>query len=187
LHLLGYIVEAGKALVIVINKWDGLEADVKEQVKSELSRRLTFIQFAQIRFISALYGSGVGHLFKDILQAYASAIKKLSTPKLTRLLNDLVQQHSPPLVHGRQVKMRYAHAGGHNPPVIVIHGNQLQRLPDSYKRYLINGFTEHLALVGTPLKLEFVCSDNPYKDKRNKLTPRQIYQRKRLMKHVKKK
>ncbi|KTD17182.1 ribosome biogenesis GTPase Der [Legionella jordanis] len=187
MHLLGFIIEAGKALVIAVNKWDGLDEDHKESIKNELSRRLHFVQFAKIRFISALHGSGVGLLFKDIEQAYASAMQAFSTPKLTRLLQDLVAQHSPPLVQGRRIKLRYAHAGGHNPPVIVIHGNQLDSLPDSYKRYLNNAFVQHLGLIGTPLKLEFKGGVNPFKDKKNKLTPRQIQKKKRLMKRVKKK
>ena len=155
MHLLGFIIESGKALVVAVNKWDGLDEEHKEQVRSELDRRLHFVHFAKIRFISALHGSGVGLLFKDIEEAYASAIQAFSTPKLTRLLQDLVSQHTPPMVHGRRIKLRYAHTGGHNPPLIVIHGNQLDSLPDSYKRYLTNAFVAHLGLVGTPLKLEF--------------------------------
>ncbi|WP_419418680.1 ribosome biogenesis GTPase Der [Legionella sp. D16C41] len=186
MHLLSFIIEAGKALVLAINKWDGLEEEHKEHVKNELSRRLQFVNFAKLRFISALHGSGVGLLFKDIDEAYASAMQTFATPKLTRLLLDLVSQHPPPLVQGRRIKLRYAHAGGHNPPIIVIHGNQLDSLPDSYKRYLINNFTTHLGLVGTPLKLEFKGNINPFKDKKNKLTSRQLKRKKRLMKHVKK-
>ena len=186
LHLLGFIIESGKALVIAVNKWDGLQEDQKEHIKNELTRRLQFAHFAKIRFISALHGSGVGGLFKDILQAYESATQVLSTPQVTRLLQDLVAKHTPPLINGRRIKMRYAHTGGHNPPLIVIHGNQLDSLPDSYKRYLVKGFTEHLGLVGTPLKIEFKGTTNPFKDKKNKLSERQIKRRRRLMKHVKK-
>jgi len=186
LHLLGFIIESGKALVIAVNKWDGLDADHKERVKTELSRRLLFANFAKIRFISALHGSGVGGLFKDIDEAYASATQILSTPRLTRLLQDIVTQHTPPLVQGRRIKLRYAHVGGHNPPIIVIHGNQVESLPDSYKRYLNNAFTKHLGLIGTPLKMEFKGGDNPFKDKKNKLTDRQIKRKKRLMRHAKK-
>lgn len=186
MHLLGFIIEAGKALVIAVNKWDGLDEDHKEKIRNELDRRLQFVQFAKIRFISALHGSGVGLLFKDIDQAYISAMQPLSTPKLTRLLEDLVKKHTPPLVQGRRIKLRYAHAGGHNPPLIIIHGNQVDSLPDSYKRYLVNAFAHHLKLVGTPLKLEFKGGSNPFKDKKNKLNPRQIKKRKRLMKRVKK-
>lgn len=185
MHILSFIIEAGKALVIAVNKWDGLDEEHKEQVRAELARRLHFVNFAKIRFISALHGSGVGLLFKDIEQAYASATQAFSTPKLTRLLQDVVAEHMPPLVSGRRIKLRYAHAGGHNPPIIVIHGNQLESLPDSYKRYLSNAFVSHLGLVGTPLKLEFKAGANPFKDKKNKLTDRQIKRKKRLLKRVK--
>ena len=186
LHLLGFIIESGKALVIAVNKWDGLEEEQKKQIRQELTRRLQFAHFAKIRFISALHGSGVGGLFKDILQAYQSATQHFSTPQVTRLLEDLITKHTPPLVNGRRIKMRYAHAGGHNPPLIIIHGNQLESLPDSYKRYLAKGFTEHLNLIGTPLKLEFKSTVNPFKDRKNKLNERQIKRKRRLMKHVKK-
>lgn len=186
LQILSMVMDAGKALVIAVNKWDGLDADHREHVMDEIHRRMYFASFAKIKTISALHGSGVGLLFKDIDQAYGSAMQPMSTPRLTRLLQDLVAQHAPPLVHGRRIKLRYAHAGGHNPPVIVIHGNQLDSLPESYIRYLKNAFIEHLGLIGTPLELQFKGSDNPYKNKRNKLTPRQEYKRKRLIRHVKK-
>ena len=172
-------------MVIAINKWDGLTEDHKERVRQELSRRLLFANFAQIRFISALHGSGVGGLFKDINQAYASATQALSTPQLTRLLQELVVKHTPPLVNGRRIKLRYAHAGGQNPPLIVIHGNQVASLPESYKRYLMNAFSDHLKLVGTPLKMEFRGGDNPYQGRKNILTDRQVKQRTRLMKREK--
>lgn len=185
LHLLGFIVESGKALVIAVNKWDGLEEEYKESIKTELSRRLHFVHFAKIRFISALHGSGVGALFKDIMQAYVSATQLLTTPKVTRLLLELTTHHTPPLVNGRRIKLRYAHTGGHNPPVIVIHGNQLESLPESYKRYLMNAFTEKLGLVGTPLKLEFKNSNNPFKGKKNTLNPRQVKHKQRMLKRAK--
>lgn len=185
MHLLGFIIESGKALVVAINKWDGLDEEHKEQVKKELNRRLHFVHFAKIRFISALHGSGVGLLFTDIEQAYASATQAFSTPKLTRMLQDIVTQHTPPMVNGRRIKLRYAHAGGHNPPIIVIHGNQLDSLPESYKRYLNNSFVTALGLIGTPLQLEFKSSDNPFKDRKNKLTDRQVKRRKRLLKRAK--
>lgn len=185
MHLLGFIIEAGKALVVVVNKWDGLDEEHKEQVRSTLERRLQFTNFAKTRFISALHGTGVGLLFKDILDAYASATQVLSTPKLTRLLNDLSTQHPPPLVNGRRIKLRYAHSGGHNPPIIVIHGNQVAALPETYKRYLSKGFTEQLGLVGTPVKLEFKGNVNPFKEKKNQLTDRQVKRRQRLIKRAK--
>lgn len=187
MNLLGFIIESGKALVIAINKWDGLDEEHKEHVKSELSRRLHFANFAKIRFISALHGSGVGTLFKDINEAYASATQSFSTPKLTRLLEDLSTKHTPPCVNGRRIKLRYAHIGGHNPPVIIIHGNQLADLPESYKRYLNNEFTKHLGLVGTPLKIEFKGGTNPFADKKNKLSQRQVNKKRRLMSWKKKK
>ena len=187
LHLLGFIIESGKALVVVVNKWDSVDEERKQWVRETLDRRLKFTQFAKIRFISALYGSGVGALFQDLKQAYASATQVLSTPKLTRMLLELVAKHAPPLVNGRRIKLRYAHAGGHNPPIIVIHGNQLDELPDSYARYLNKAFTEQLGLVGTPLQLQFKSSKNPFKDQKNKLTARQLKHKQRLMKWVKRK
>jgi GTP-binding protein len=186
MHLLGFIIESGKALVIAVNKWDGLTEEHKTNVKAMLERKLHFANFANIKFISALHGTGVGSLFKDIDQGYASAMQTLSTPVLTRLLQDLVTQHTPPLVNGRRIKLRYAHTGGHNPPIIVIHGNQLEALPDSYKRYLTKAFVTHLGLVGTPLKLEFKGGVNPYKDKKNKMSERQIRHRQRLIRKVRK-
>ena len=187
MNLLGFIIESGKALVIAFNKWDGLDEEHKERVKDELSRRLHFANFAKIRFISALHGSGVGGLFKDINEAYESATQSFSTPRLTRLLQDIITRHTPPCVSGRRIKLRYAHLGGHNPPVIVIHGNQLDALPDSYKRYLNNEFIKHLGLVGTPLKIEFKGGANPFAEKKNKLSQRQVNKKRRLMKRVKSK
>lgn len=185
LHLLGLVLDAGKALVIVVNKWDGLPTDQKERIKLEIERRLRFVQFSRVRFISALHGTGVGLLFTDILEAYQSSTKKFTTSSLTRVLLQIVQQHPPPLVNGRRIKLRYAHFGGHNPPLIVIHGNQLDKLPDSYTRYLSHAFTTHLELVGTPIKFEYKNSTNPYEGRKNVLTQRQIKRKKRLIKHVK--
>lgn len=182
LNLLSLVVEAGRALVIAVNKWDGLDLDHKEQVKGALERRLNFVYFSKPRLISARYGSGVGLLFQAIDEAYKSATQPLSTPKLTRLLQDMVAKNPPPLVNGRRIKLRYAHAGGHNPPVVVLHGNQLEALPQHYQRYLIKTFVTQLQLVGTPLKLVFKTTANPYEGKRNKLTPRQMRSRKRIRK-----
>jgi GTP-binding protein len=187
LHLLGFILEQGKSLVIAVNKWDGLDTDYKEHIKSELERRLRFINFAKIRFISALHGTGVGNLFDDINSAYTSAHKQFSTSFLTKILEDAQMSHQPPMVNGRRIKLRYAHTGGHNPPIIVIHGNQTDLVPESYRRYLMNTYIKALGLVGTPVKLEFKSSDNPYKDKKNKLSPRQQKKKKRLMKYQSKK
>lgn len=187
MNLLGFIIEAGKALVIAVNKWDGLDEEHKERVKEELSRRLHFANFAKIRFISALHGSGVGGLFKDINQAYESGTQSFSTSRLTRLLEDISSKHTPPCISGRRIKLRYAHLGGHNPPIIIIHGNQLDSLPESYKRYLNNEFSKQLELVGTPLKIEFKHSSNPFAHKKNKLSQRQVNKKRRLMKRVKSK
>ncbi|MGL6030043.1 MAG: ribosome biogenesis GTPase Der [Legionella sp.] len=181
MNILGFIIESGKALVIALNKWDGLDEEHREHVKDELSRRLYFANFAKIRFISALHGSGVGGLFKDINEAYASATQSFSTPRLTRLLQDICTKHTPPCVNGRRIKLRYAHIGGHNPPIIIVHGNQLDSLPESYKRYLNNEFVKHLNLVGTPLKMEFRGGDNPFADKKVKLSQRQVNKKRRLM------
>ncbi|ANB03506.1 ribosome biogenesis GTPase Der [Ectothiorhodospira sp. BSL-9] len=186
-HLLGMVMEAGRSLVLAINKWDGLTPDDRDQVRMELSLKLPFLDFAERRFISALHGSGVGDLFGAVQRAHESASADVSTSLLTRLLERAISEHQPPLVRGRRIKLRYAHQGGRNPPVIVIHGNQTDQLPGSYKRYLTNYFRQHLQLVGTPIRMEFRTGENPYKDKRNTLTPRQQHKRKRMMRHVKKK
>ncbi|AHG86667.1 GTPase Der [Bibersteinia trehalosi USDA-ARS-USMARC-190] len=186
LSLLGFILNAGKSLVIVVNKWDGLSQDIKDNVKSELDRRLDFIDFARVHFISALYGSGVGNLFDSIQEAYACATKKMTTAMLTRILQMATDEHQPPLVNGRRVKLKYAHPGGYNPPIIVIHGNQIERLPDSYKRYLSNYYRKSLKIIGSPIRVLFQEGNNPFAGKRNKLTPSQLRKRKRLMKFIKK-
>lgn len=162
LHLLGYIVEAGKALVIAVNKWDGLTPEQREFIHNDLERRLAFANFAKIKFISALHGTGVGDLFTLVDEAYFAATKALSTPQLTRILEQAIATHQPPLVKGRRVKLRYAHAGGHNPPTIVIHGKQTHALPGSYQRYLESFFRKTLHLVGTPIRIIFRDSENPY-------------------------
>lgn len=186
-HLLGFVLDEGRALVIAVNKWDGLESSQRERVKYELGRRLQFVDFAKLFFISALHGTGVGDLFKPIQKAYASATKHFSTPELTRLLEKLVEDHQPPLVRGRRIKLRYAHQGGRNPPTIVIHGNQTKDVPASYRRYLANSFRKVLRLEGTPVRIDFKTGTNPYEGRKNKLTKRQIDKRQRLKKYVKKK
>ncbi|HEY9198990.1 MAG TPA: ribosome biogenesis GTPase Der [Gammaproteobacteria bacterium] len=184
--LAGYAADSGRALVVAINKWDGLTSDARDWLRQELDRRLPFIGFAEFHFISALHGSGVGDLFGAVQRCYRSATAKFSTPQLTRTLEQAVFAHQPPLVQGRRIKLRYAHQGGQNPPVIIIHGNQTERVPDAYQRYLVNVFRKALQLVGTPLRIEFRTGENPYKDRRNKLSPRQVQKRKRMMKHIKK-
>ncbi len=186
LHLLGYIVDSGRALVIAVNKWDGLDDYQRRRIREELEQRLGFIQFAEIHFISALHGSGVGKLYQAIDGAYAAATRKLSTPRLTEILQQATEAHQLPLVRGRRIKLRYAHQGGQNPPVIVIHGNQTDLVPPAYKRYLMNLFLQALDLRGTPMRLEFKTSSNPYSGKPNKLTERQINRKKRMIRHIKK-
>lgn len=183
LRLLGFILETGKALVLAINKWDGMSLDEKNRTRDMIDRRLHFLTFARIHTISALHGTGVGNLFNYIQEAYESATKEFSTSEITNLLLKAVSKHTPPLVRGRRIKLRYAHPGGHNPPRIVIHGNQVSSLPNSYIRYLAHFFQEELDLKGTPVKIELKSSDNPYKDKKNVLTERQKQKRKRLIKH----
>jgi len=162
LHLLGYAIDSGRALIIAINKWDGMNAYDKERIKDDLQRRLSFVQFAEIYFISALHGSGVGVLYRAIKKAYASATRNLSTSELTRILENATQAHQPPTIRGRRIKLRYAHQGGMNPPIVVIHGNQTELLPRAYTRYLMNHFIEALKLKGTPMRLEFKTGANPY-------------------------
>ncbi|MDC0602430.1 ribosome biogenesis GTPase Der [Aliiglaciecola sp.] len=187
LSLLGFVLNAGRSLVIAVNKWDGLKTDVKEEIKRELDRRLGFVDFARIHFISALHGTGVGHLFESVQEAYASATKRINTSMLTRIMEMAQEDHQPPMVRSRRVKMKYAHAGGYNPPVIVIHGSQVEDLPDSYKRYMMNYYRKSLQTMGTPIRVEFKEGANPFEGKVNKLTLSQERKRKRLMTHYKKK
>ena len=162
MKLLGFIIECGKALVIAVNKWDGMQTEERDNVRAEIDRQLEFADFAKIHFISALHGSGVGNLFDSVNEAYTAANKKLSTSQLTKLLQIALETHQPPLVQGRRIKLRYAHPGGQNPPIVVIHGNQVQDLPDSYRKFLAKFFQKKLALVGTPILVQFKASDNPY-------------------------
>ncbi len=185
--LASHVVESGRSLVVAINKWDGLTKEERDAIREGLQRKLAFLDFAAVHFISALHGSGVGLLLDEVDRAYANAVRHLSTPELTRLLQDLVQEHQPPLVNGRRIKLRYAHQGGRNPPIIVIHGNQTAEVPESYRRYLVNRFRKLLKLEGTPLRLELRTGENPYEGRRNPLTPRQLKQRQRLKDFVRRK
>ncbi len=187
LHVLAYILEAGRAIVIAVNKWDGLDDYARSQIKTMLDRKLGFVDFARIFFISAKHGSNVGNLFPAVEEAYKSAYKELNTNLLTKILEKAVLDHAPPLVQGRRIKLRYAHAGGHNPPVIVIHGNQVDHVPVSYQRYLINTFRHFLKLVGTPIKLVFKSGENPFAGRRNLLTPRQMKKKERAKRIFKEK
>ncbi len=168
LSLLGFALNAGRSIVIAVNKWDGLDQGVKDDVKRELDRRLGFIDFARLHFISALHGTGVGHLYESIDEAYRSATKRISTSMVTRIMKMAQDDHQPPMIRGRRVKLKYAHAGGYNPPRIVIHGNQVNDLPDSYKRYLMNYYRKALDVMGTPIKIEFREGDNPFSENKQK-------------------
>jgi GTP-binding protein len=186
LTLAGMVVERGRALVMAINKWDGLSPDQRQQMKTDIDRRLPFLDFAEMYFVSALHGSGVGDLFDAVIAAFSAAMRKFATPELTRMLNEAVTRYPPPLVKGRRIKLRYAHQGGSNPPLIIIHGNQTAAVPAAYQRYLINTFRNQFRLKGTPMRLEFKTGANPYAGKKNVLTKRQVAKRKRLQKRIKK-
>ncbi|WP_367987115.1 ribosome biogenesis GTPase Der [Vibrio sp. NTOU-M3] len=185
LSLLGFALNAGRSIVLAVNKWDGLDMDVKEHVKKELDRRLGFVDFARIHFISALHGTGVGHLFESVQEAYKSATTRVGTSVLTRIMKMATEDHQPPMVRGRRVKLKYAHAGGYNPPIVVVHGNLVNELPDSYKRYLMNYYRKSLEIMGTPIRINFQSSDNPFEGKGGKMTLSQERKRKRLMSMMK--
>jgi GTP-binding protein len=187
LTLLGFTLNAGRSLVIAVNKWDGLDNQIKEDIKRELDRRLDFIDFARIHFISALHGTGVGHLFESVEEAYLSATRRISTSILTRIMDMAQKDHQPPLVHGRRVKLKYAHAGGYNPPIVVIHGNQVKQLPSAYKRYLVNYYRKSLKVMGTPIKVEFREGDNPFSDRKKPQLAASVRKRKRMAQFHKKK
>ncbi|MFZ5724172.1 MAG: ribosome biogenesis GTPase Der [Pseudomonadota bacterium] len=186
LHVLGYVLEKGRALVIAINKWDNLDQYQKDLVRKEIDRRLGFVEFAKIHFISALHGTGVGELYPSIEAAYQAATARLSTARLTAILEDAVRQHQPPMVRGHRPKLRYAHMGGTEPPVIIIHGNNTAGIPDAYRRYLENIYRKVMRMEGSPLRIEFKGGENPFAGRKNNLTPRQAAKKRRLLRHVKK-
>jgi GTP-binding protein len=165
-HIAGYILEAGRALVVAVNKWDGLPEYQREQIKVHLLRKLDFLSFARLHFISALKGQGVGAVLKSVDEAFAAAMAKLSTPRLSRALIAAVARQQPPRSGMNRPKLRYAHQGGSNPPRIVIHGNALEKVPDSYRRFLEHFFRDIFRLQGTPLRVEFKSSENPFERKR---------------------
>ncbi len=164
-HIAGFILESGRALVVAVNKWDGLTSDQRDQVKNDIDRKLDFLGFADMKFISALKGSGVSQLMKSVDAAYAAATANLSTPRLTRALQEAIEKQEPKRKGGTRPKMRYAHQGGQNPPVIVIHGNALDGVTEPYKRYLEKHFRDTFSLIGTPLRIELRSGKNPF-DKR---------------------
>ncbi len=164
-HIAGYVLESGRALVVAINKWEMLDSYERSRIDEEMEHKLYFLNWARQIRISALKRNGLNHLMKAVSDAHAAAFTKLSTPKLTRALIEAVERQSPPRVKGIRPKLRYAHQGGQNPPVVVIHGNALQAVPDSYRRYLEGWFRDKFDLAGTPLRIEFKINHNPYVDK----------------------
>ncbi|MBS4096786.1 MAG: ribosome biogenesis GTPase Der [Sulfuricella sp.] len=183
-HLAGFILEAGRALVVAINKWDGIDGYQREQVKRELLRRMEFLSFARFHFISALHGQGVGGVLKSVDEAYAAAFVKLSTPRLSKILHEAIAQHQPPKSGLFRPKPKYAHQGGSNPPVIVVHGNHLEGVSNDYKRYLENTFRKAFDLAGTPLRVDFKANHNPFDERKPKLlTQREVNKVRRERRH----
>lgn len=183
--VLSAILEAGRALVVAINKWDGLSEYQRQQAEDLLARKLAFVNWAEAVRISALHGSGLRELFRAVHRAHASAMREFGTSEVTRAMEMAYQSNPPPTVRGHVAKMRFAHPGGSNPPTFIVHGNRLSTLADSYKRYLENFFRRRFKLIGTPVRFVFKEGDNPYKDKKNELSERQIARKRRLIRHVK--
>ncbi len=186
LHILELALNAGAAVITVVNKWDGLSEEARDHVRQTIERKLGFAPWIPLQRISALHGTGVGDLFGLIDRVCEAGEFDVTTSMLTRLLENLVGSHPPPAVRGRQIKLKLATRSGQHPPRITIHGNQLDSLPASYRRYLQNGFREALDLVGNPVELDFRSSENPFAKRRNELTDRQKRQRRRVIKHRKK-
>jgi GTP-binding protein len=178
-HIGGYILEAGRALVVAVNKWDAIDSDQRKDVKSDLERKLQFLEFADFQTISARMGTGIEPLLKSVDGAFAASMAKLSTPKLTRALQAAIEQQQPPMAGRFRPKMRYAHQGGSNPPIVVIHGSGLDGVKRPYKRYLENSFRKAFKLTGTPLRIELRSSANPFEGRRKPLTEKQDAQRRR--------
>ena len=185
LNLLGFAIEAGRALVIAINKWDGLTDYQREQAETMLSLRLGFVPWAESVRISAKHGSGLRELFKAIHRAHASATKEFGTSEVNKALEIAYETNPPPSIRGHVSKLRYVHPGGANPPTFIVHGTRLKVLPESYKRYLENFFRKRFKLVGTPVRFIFREGANPYEGKKNVLTEKQIAKKRRLIRHVK--
>ena len=185
--LLGMIADKGRALLIVINKWDGLDNYQKSEVKRKLDVKLSFVSYASVHYISALHGSGVGKLFSPIKKSFEHAGKRFPTSLLNKILEKANQAHQPPPVAGRRPRLKFVNQSDVFPPTLIFHGNHVTNIPNSYERFLKNFFIDSLKLSNTPIKLAFKSGDNPFKDKKNKLSARQVQKRKRLMKFVKKK
>jgi GTP-binding protein len=183
LHLIGLVVGQGRALVIGVNKWDGLGARQRRQIERQVERKLDFVAYAAVHYVSAMHGSGISELVRSALEAHAAAGASLPTPRLNEVLEEATGAHPPPVVRGRQIRLRYAHQGGRYPPVIVVHGSQAESLPAHYVRYLERSFREAFKLRGTPIRVELKSGDNPFAGRRNELTRRQKRRRKRLLAH----
>jgi len=164
-HIAGFCIEAGRALVLAVNKWDSVDDYHRERVKQEISRKLNFLGFARIHYISAKLGQGIAGVLSSVDKSYAAAMAKLPTPKLTRVLLAAIQKQQPPRHGNSRPKLRYAHQGGQNPPIIVIHGNSLDHVPDSYTRYLEKTFLEAFSLQGTPLRIQYKSAHNPFAER----------------------
>jgi GTP-binding protein len=180
-HLVGLAAARGRALAIAVNKWDGLSGHERRLIEREVERRLDFVPYASVHYISALHGSGIAELIDAALLAHRNAGAEFPTPRLNKVLADALAVNPPPLIRGRQVRLRYAHQGGRYPPLVVVHGSQAERLPAHYKKYLENAFREALKLRGTPVRVELRTGENPYGGRRNPLTPRQARHRRRML------
>jgi GTP-binding protein len=169
--VLGLALQRGRAVIIAVNKWDHIPTEQRDEIRRQVELKLDFVPFAPVHFISARHGTGVGDLVGDIIHAYESAMREMRTQELTRALENAMTAHQPPLVHGRRIKLRYAHQGGRNPPRIIIHGNQTVHVPDAYSRYLSNMFRKTFDLFATPVSVEFRSDKNPFterlREKRN--------------------
>ena len=185
--LAGYVLEQGRSLVLAVNKWDGLEDSARTWIKREIERRLPFLNFTQPHFISALRGQNVQGLFPAVDRAYASARKTLTTPIINRVLEKAVQALPPPVSKGRRIKLKFGHQGGKNPPLIIIHGNQVEAVPEAYQRYLANSFRKAFKLEGTPVRIEFKQGENPFSGRHKPANKRQDEKRRRLKRIMKKK
>ena len=183
--VLGAVLDSGRALVVAINKWDGLTTYQREQAEAMLSRKLGFVDWAEAVRISALHGSGLRELFRAVHRAHASATHKFSTADVTRAIEAAYTANPPPVIRGHVAKMRFAHPGGENPPTFIIHGNRLKSLSDTYRRYLENFFRKRFKLVGTPVRFIFREGENPFAGRKNELTDRQVAKRRRLIRHIK--
>ncbi len=184
--LLGMIADKGRALLIAINKWDGLDDYQKSEVKRKLDVKLSFVNYASVHYISALHGSGVGKLFAPIIKSYKNAGAQYPTPVLNKILEKANQAHQPPPVKGRRLKIKYVNQTDSFPPTLTFHGNHLQNVPNAYDRYLKNFFIDALRLTNTPLRCEYKSGENPFKDNKNELNARQVTKKRRLMQFIKK-